>query len=143
MQLNLATDLSLRTLIYLGQKGAPATIGEISQAFDIARTHLMKVVMALVAEGLVSSIRGRHGGILLARAPDEIRIGDVVQRMESSMALVVCMKDKADNHACPLLPQCRLRDVFGKARQSFLATLNEYTLADLLPVSIPPTTHYE
>lgn len=140
MQLNLATDLSLRTLIYLGQKGEPATIAEISRAFHIARTHLMKVVMALVAKGLVSSIRGRHGGILLARAPGEIRIGDVVQRMESSMALVVCMKDGADNNTCPLLPNCRLRKLFDNARKSFLASLNECTLADLLPVKIPPAT---
>ena len=136
MQLNLSTDIALRTLIYLGQKGEPATIAEIAEAFDIVKTHLMKVVMALVAEGLVTSIRGRNGGILLARAPDAIRIGDVVQLMENSLALLFCMKESARNGECPLLPACRLRKLFFKAQKSFFATLDESTLADLLPVKL-------
>ena len=136
MQLNLSTDIALRTLIYLGQKGEPATIAEIAKAFDIVKTHLMKVVMTLVAAGLVSSVRGRNGGILLAREARAIRIGEVVERMETSMALVFCMKDGTTNDACPLLPGCRLRKLFFKAQKSFLASLNESTLADLLPVKI-------
>lgn len=48
MQLNLSTDIALRTLIYLGQKGESATIAEVSEAYDISKTHLMKVVMELV-----------------------------------------------------------------------------------------------
>lgn len=55
MQLNLSTDIALRTLIYLGQKSEPATITEVSNAFDIAKTHLMKVVMTLVAHWLSAS----------------------------------------------------------------------------------------
>jgi len=96
----------------------------------------MKVVMALVAAGLVSSVRGRNGGILLAREARAIRIGEVVELMETSMALVFCMKDGTTNDACPLLPSCRLRKLFFKAQKSFLASLNESTLADLLPVKI-------
>lgn len=138
MQLNLSTDIALRTLIYLGQKGAPATIAEVAQSFDIAKTHLMKVVMALVAANLVTSERGRNGGIRLARAAHEIRIGDVVQLMENSMALVFCMKEGTRNDACPLLPSCRLRTLFSRARASFIASLDESTLADLLPVNLPP-----
>ncbi|GAB1235315.1 RrF2 family transcriptional regulator [Ferrigenium sp. UT5] len=132
MQLNLSTDIALRTLIYLGQKNAPATIAEIAEAFDIVKTHLMKVVMMLVAANLVSSERGRNGGIRLARAANEIRIGEVVQVMEPGMALVFCMKEDASDDDCPLLPSCKLRKVFVKAQKSLLATLNETTLADLL-----------
>ncbi|GAB1232297.1 Rrf2 family transcriptional regulator [Ferrigenium sp. UT4] len=132
MQLNLSTDIALRTLIYLGQKNAPATIAEIAEAFDIVKTHLMKVVMMLVAANLVSSERGRNGGIRLARAANEIRIGEVVQVMEPGMALVFCMKEDASNDDCPLLPSCKLRKVFVKAQKSLLATLNETTLTDLL-----------
>jgi Rrf2 family nitric oxide-sensitive transcriptional repressor len=82
MQLNLSTDIALRTLIFLGEKGGTATIAEISEAFAIARTHLMKVVMTLVAENLITSERGRNGGIRLARPPAEITVGEVVRVME-------------------------------------------------------------
>ncbi len=133
MQLNLSTDIALRTLIYLGQKDAPATITEVSTAFDIAKTHLMKVVMTLVAQGLVISERGRNGGIRLARDAAKIRVGDVVQTMEPSMALVYCMRPDATETDCPLLPGCKLKKTFGKAQKAFLASLNESTLSDLLP----------
>lgn len=136
MQLNLSTDIALRTLIYLGQKKGPATIAEVATSFDIARTHLMKVVMALVSAKLVVSERGRNGGIRLARNPREIRIGDVVRIMEPGMALVFCMKDDTNDDDCPLLPGCRLRKLFFKAQKSLLATLDDSTLADLLPVKI-------
>ncbi|GAB4126597.1 MAG: nitric oxide-sensing transcriptional repressor NsrR [Sideroxydans sp.] len=132
MQLNLSPDIALRTLIYPGSKDAPATIAEVSAAFGIAKTHLMKVVMTLIAQGLVISERGRNGGIRLARAA-AIRIGDVVQKMEPSMARVYCMRPNATETDCPLLSGCKLKKTFGKAQKAFLSTLNESALSDLLP----------
>lgn len=133
MQLNLSTDIALRTLIYLGQKDGPATIAEVSDAFDIVKTHLMKVVMQLVAAGVVVSERGRNGGIRLARNPSEIVVGDVVRLMESNLALLYCMKEDAPDDCCPLMPNCRLRKLFFNAQKAFLDTLDGSTLADLLP----------
>lgn len=134
MQLNLSTDIALRTLIYLGHKQAPATISEIAEAFGIVKTHLMKIVMQLVAANLVTSERGRNGGIRLARDVSEIVVGDVVRMMESNMALLDCMKAEATNDVCPLMPNCRLRRIFFNAQSAFMATLDESTLADLLPL---------
>lgn len=132
MQLNLSTDIALRTLIYLGQKDANATIAEVSEAFDIAKTHLMKVVMALVAADLIVSERGRNGGIRLAKDARKIPVGHVVRLMENNLALVRCMKEDATNDECPLMPRCRLRKLVFKAQDAFLATLDSSTLADLL-----------
>lgn len=133
MQLNLTTDIALRTLIYLGQKNEPATIAEVSESFDIVKTHLMKVVMQLVAAGVVISERGRNGGIRLARDASEIVVGDVVRLMESNLALVYCMKEDALSDCCPLMPSCRLRKIFFNAQKAFMDTLDGSTLADLLP----------
>ncbi len=133
MQLNLTTDIALRTLIYLGQKNEPATIAEVSESFDIVKTHLMKVVMQLVAAGVVISERGRNGGIRLARDASEIVVGDVVRLMESNLALVYCMKEDASPDCCPLLPSCRLMKLFFNAQKAFMDTLDGNTLADLLP----------
>lgn len=132
MQLNLSTDIALRTLIYLGKKDTPVTISEVAESFDIVKTHLMKVVMQLVAAGLVVSERGRNGGIRLALDAKDITVGSVVRLMETNLALLYCMREDATNDVCPLMPKCRLRKVFFKAQSAFLGTLDESTLADLL-----------
>ena len=143
MQLNLSTDIALRTLIYLGQKDAPATIAEVAEAFDIVKTHLMKVVMALLSANLVVSERGRNGGIRLAREARDIAIGDVVRLMENNLALLYCMKEDATNDDCPLMPNCRLRKLFFNAQKAFLDTLDGSSLADLLPVSVAKRKKYD
>ncbi len=132
MQLTVSTDIALRTLIYLGRKNSVATIQEISDAFDISKAHLMKVVMALVAANFLVSERGRNGGVKLAVPAGDILIGEVVHLMENSLALVACMKEDAAPDSCPLLPKCRLKKVFHQAQDSFFATLNQNSLADIL-----------
>lgn len=132
MQLNLSTDIALRTLIYLGQKNASATIQEVADAFAISKTHLMKVVMALVAANLLLSERGRNGGIRLALDAHDISVGEVVRLMENNLALVSCMKEGSSNDTCVLLPRCRLKKAFARAQEAFFDTLNQSTLADLL-----------
>lgn len=132
MQLMVSTDIALRTLIYLGRKNEPATIQEVATAFDISRTHLMKVVMTLVGAGLLVSERGRKGGIRLAMDARDISVGTVVRLMENNLALIACMKDGSLPESCPLLPGCRLKEVFQGALGAFFASLDQSTLADLI-----------
>lgn len=130
MQLTVSSDIALRTLVYVGQQNAPVTIQEIATACGVSKSHLMKVVMSLVGAGLLTSTRGRNGGISLAMNSNDITIGAVVRLMEYNLALVECMKDESSN--CPLLPQCRLKSVFHNAQEAFFATLDKSKLADLL-----------
>lgn len=130
MQLTLYTDYSLRVLIFLRlHDDRKVTISEIADAYGISKNHLMKVVQQLANEGFVDSSRGRGGGLTLARPPVEINLADVVRRMEPSMAVVECF-DEARN-TCPIAPACDLQHVLGKAQQAFMATLEDYTLADI------------
>lgn len=105
---------------------------EISAAFDISKTHLMKVVMTLVAANYLNSIRGRNGGIQLGANPQNISVADIVRLMESNLGLVVCMKAGSTNDICPLLPRCKLKKVLIKAQNSFFDSLEKSSLADLL-----------
>ena len=131
MRLTSFTDYSLRVLMYLGtDPERRATIAEIATAFDISRNHLMKVVQFLGQEGLLTNVRGRSGGIELARAPQSISIGHVVRAAEGDARVAECFDRKSNT--CGIVKACRLRGVMAEAADAFQAVLDKYTLADLL-----------
>jgi Rrf2 family nitric oxide-sensitive transcriptional repressor len=128
MRLTTLTDFSLRMLIHLAVKPERrATIAEVAQAYRISESHLMKVAHLLGQGGYVTTLRGRGGGIALARPAAEITAGEVVRRMEPDMALVPCFADAP----CAILPACRLRYALHAAREAFLSVLDKTTIADL------------
>ncbi len=126
------TDYALRVLMFLGLKspGELATIKEISDRYGISENHLMKVVHRLGRNGLIETIRGRQGGIRLARSPADIGIGDVVRRCEDDMRLVECFDPKTNK--CRIAACCTLPMVLDEALAAFMAVLDRFTLADLL-----------
>ena len=131
MQLTRFTDYSLRTLIYLGlHQDRLATISEIATNYGISQNHLVKVVHQLGIHGYIETVRGKGGGVRLARRPELINIGDVVRDTEENMDIAECFN--TSNKSCTLLPACILRSVLTEARKSFLATLDFYRLSDLL-----------
>jgi Rrf2 family nitric oxide-sensitive transcriptional repressor len=131
MQLTRFTDYALRTLIYLGAEPERlCTIQEIAQSYGISENHLMKVVHRLSTAGYIETLRGKGGGVRLARAPGLIRAGAVVRDMEERFDLVECFR--SGKQACPLLPGCTLKSVLADASKNFLATLDRYTIEDFL-----------
>lgn len=131
MQLTLYTDYSLRVLIYLGlRRDRLSTVAEIAESYGISRNHLVKVVHNLASLGFIHSVRGKGGGLNLARAPELINVGDVVRHTEMNFNIVECFDGK-DRH-CPITAVCRLKGVLGDAASAFLEVLDGYTLADVL-----------
>ncbi|RKQ72329.1 Rrf2 family transcriptional regulator [Oceanibaculum indicum] len=131
MRLTVHTDYALRMLIHLGLlEGRTGTIDAVAEAYGISRNHLMKVAHRLGREGFVETIRGRGGGLRLARPATEIRIGDVVRATEEDFALVECFPPLS--RACAITPACTLRHVFAEALDAYFAVLDRSTLADLL-----------
>lgn len=131
MQLTTFSDYAFRVLIYLGS--APhglATIADIAAAYGISENHLMKVVHQLARLGYVETVRGKGGGMRLARAPAAINVGEVLRATEDGFQLVECMGDGQSD--CRIAPACALKGVLGEATAAFLKTLDRYTLADLL-----------
>lgn len=136
MKINLFTDYSLRILLYLGlypERLVP--VPEIAANYGISKNHLVKVVGHLNQLGLVEPVRGRGGGLRLARPPSEVRIGEVVRLTEGTMDLVECF-DKATN-TCPIDPVCGLKHALQEAQDAFIASLDRYTLADVLSRPTP------
>lgn len=129
MYLTQQTDYALRVLMYAGTNTEGlVNIATISDTYNISKSHLMKVVTALVKGGFLHSIRGKGGGLRLACEPKLISVGAVVRYMEP-MVLAECFGER---NQCLLTPSCRLVHLLEGAKQAFLLHLDEFTLADLL-----------
>lgn len=131
MKLTAFTDYALRVLIYLAaQPQRRATIAEIAAAFDVKENHLTKVAHFLGRNGLLRNVRGRGGGLTLAREASAIVVGQVVRLTEGAAVPAQCFGDAPGS--CRIACQCRLRDALGRAVAAFYAVLDDCTLADLV-----------
>jgi len=131
MRLTMHTDFALRMLMLLAMEPEELhTIEEIARRYDISRNHLMKVTQTLVQAGFLDSLRGRGGGLRLARPASKIVIGDVVRATEDGFDLVECF-DRSQNR-CLITPACGLRGPLEEALLAFLTVLDSYSLADLV-----------
>ncbi|AKJ08053.1 BadM/Rrf2 family transcriptional regulator [Archangium gephyra] len=131
MHLTLHADYALRVLLYLAvHPDRVVSTGEVSGAYGISKHHLVRVVQGLGRHGFVEVRPGRSGGVVLARAPAEISVGDVVRHMEPDFHIVECFDPKTNT--CPITPACGLIGVLNEATRAFLATLDKYTLEDLV-----------
>ena len=130
MRLTLRSDFALRVLMYLGLRGQElASIGDIATAYGISGNHLTKVVQRLARGGFVETLRGRGGGLRLARPPEQIGVGAVIRCTEEDMALVTCF---GAHHACAIAGPCRLPSLLHEVLAAFLGVLDRATLADLI-----------
>jgi Rrf2 family nitric oxide-sensitive transcriptional repressor len=130
MRLTSFTDYAVRLLMYAAaHEERLITIEEASEVYGISRAHLMKITNALTKTGFLKAVRGRSGGLTLAKPPRKIRLGDVVRAMEPDFALVECF---AAGNQCTITRCCRLRSILHEGLDAFNAVLDKYTLADLM-----------
>jgi Rrf2 family nitric oxide-sensitive transcriptional repressor len=126
MRLKSYTDYALRVLMHLAARpDRLASISEIARTYRISQNHLMKVVHDLRKEGFLDAVRGRSGGVKLARPATEISVGEVVRHTEGSFDLVDC-------ESCVIARACSLTGALHQARHAFMAVLDGYSLADLV-----------
>lgn len=131
MRLTTFSDYTLRVLMYLAlEPGKLATIPEIAAAYAISENHLMKVVHQLARNGVIESLRGKGGGIRLARPTNEIRLGSIVRASEGDAPIVECLGN--EKSTCCIAPACQLSSILARAFDALYATLDQYTLADLM-----------
>lgn len=134
MRLSVFSDYSLRVLMILGANtDRLTTIGEIARIHDISENHLTKVVHQLGRAGYIETLRGKGGGMRLARAPGQIRLDEVLRQTETDFTLVDCFGTEP---RCVLNPDCQLKSILSEALDAFLRVLHNYTLADILHPAI-------
>jgi Rrf2 family nitric oxide-sensitive transcriptional repressor len=129
MRLTRFTDYSLRTLMYLGRHdGSLMSVADVAHACRIKENHLSKVVAHLARIGLIETVRGRRGGLRLAKPRSQISVGEVIRDSEDNFAVVECFA----SDACPLIGACRLAPAIQEALDAFFAVLDRYALNDVI-----------
>ncbi len=130
MRVTRFTDLGFRALFLLAEyRPGILSAAAIADQLGVSRHHMAKVVQALARAGYVEAIRGAHGGVRLARGPENIGIGDLVRALETQL-LLDCLGSPGGN--CALSPRCCLKQMFATGQKAFLQELDHFTLSDCL-----------
>ncbi len=131
MRITKRTNIAIRLLMYCAaHRDRLVTKSEVAGACNISENHLAHVINQLGQLDILHTVRGRKGGLALAVAPDELRIGQVFRQIEGDLPIAECFAD-ADN-SCPLTEACRLRIALQNAAEVFYASLDEITLDALV-----------
>jgi Rrf2 family protein len=133
MQLSMRTDYALRALFTLVEHhgGMPIPIGELARRNNVPKRFLEHIMLDLKARGWVSSVAGKRGGYLLARAPEAITMGEVVRHFDGYLAPIACVS-VSDYRRCTQEPTCRFRRVLLSVRNVVTKLMDEATLADVM-----------
>jgi Rrf2 family protein len=110
-------------------------VAELSERLQITQQNVFKIVNLLAREGLIAAVRGRNGGVRLARRADQIRIGDVVRATEITRVEV-------EDCAPPRKQKSRsgVNEILDDALGAFIDVLDQHTLADMAR-SAPRAAH--
>jgi Rrf2 family iron-responsive transcriptional regulator len=129
MRLTQQTDTSIRILMYCATHPGTTRIRDVAAAYQVSELNLFKIMRPLVESGIVESIRGRKGGIRLARPASEISLGEVVRATETNLNLADCFE--TDHRNCLLVDACGFNNALREALAAFFAVLDRYSIADL------------
>ena len=136
MRLTDYTDYALRLLMHLGvNPGKLVTVREIANTQGISRNHLTKIAHQLGVLGVIKTLRGRAGGIQLARPPEQIMLGSVIRLTEPDFQMVECFS--AAPSTCVHVGRCRLKGLLAEATDAYLQRLDHVPLSALLSAPAP------
>jgi Rrf2 family iron-responsive transcriptional regulator len=129
MRLTQQTDTSIRILMYCATHPGTTRIRDVAAAYSVSELNLFKIMRPLVESGIIESIRGRKGGIRLARPASEISLGEVVRATETNLNLADCFD--GDHRDCLLFDACGFNQALREALSAFFAVLDRYSIADV------------
>ncbi|MGZ6272862.1 MAG: RrF2 family transcriptional regulator [Candidatus Limnocylindrales bacterium] len=111
----------------------PASLTDIAEEEDLPRAYLEQLVISLRDADLVHSTRGAHGGYELTRAPEQIRMGEILKALEGPVAPMICVSDDASHAACGRTGYCTVNFMWVRVRDAITGALDSMSLADLVP----------
>jgi Rrf2 family protein len=134
-------EYALRALIDFGLAqalGRPLLqVSELAAKEDLPVKFLEQILMQLKSAGYLESRRGKHGGYLLARPPENISIGQVIRLVDGPLAPISCVSQTAyERCSCPDEEHCGLRMLMLDVRNAITNILDRYTLADVVEITV-------
>lgn len=110
------------------QQRKPVQLAALAENQAIPLRYLAKIAQDLKRAGFIRSVRGAHGGYLLARAASEIEIVEIVHALDGSVTSVDCVDDP---RACPKADECVTRKLWSQVNRAMMGVLESTTLQDL------------
>jgi len=131
MKLSTRTRYAVRAIIELAQHGnnTPLQLKIIAQRQGISVKYLEQLMAILRSAGFVRSIRGSKGGYVLAKAPNQIKLNEVLHRLEGTVATVECVENE---NYCSRFADCASRYLWVQVEQAIEKVLEAITLQDLV-----------
>ncbi len=130
MRLTQYSNFALRTLQFLALRAPEiVTVDDVARAHRISKAHLVKVAYDLSQRGYIETLRGRNGGMRLARNAEDITVGEIIRWTEAPLELVECFN--SETNTCPLQGHCHLSRGVQRALRAFLSVLDDLTIADI------------
>ncbi|NHF73731.1 RrF2 family transcriptional regulator [Paracoccus xiamenensis] len=131
MRLTMRTNLAMRILMYCAVHPEDLVrSGDVARACNASAHHVAQVVNQLATMGFLHTLRGRAGGMKLARKPETVTVGEVFGLFEAGLPLTECFDDAGNT--CPLTAGCRLREALVAAQRAFYCALDKVTLQELI-----------
>ncbi|MFC1991383.1 RrF2 family transcriptional regulator [Chloroflexota bacterium] len=106
----------------------PIPLRDIAQRQQIPLQYLEHLIAPLIAAGILRSVRGAKGGVLLAKIPEEIKLSEIIQILEGSIAPTECLNNP---EICDRSSSCVTRDVWDELKKAMDGVLESTTLHDL------------
>ena len=131
MKLSTRGRYGTRLMIDLAQHYAdgPIPLAEIAKRQDLSAKYLEQLIILLKGAGLIRSLRGRRGGYMLARKPEEISVGEIVETLEGKLAVVDCVLEP---ELCYRATECPTRDIWVGMTDMIKQQLFSLSLGDVL-----------
>jgi len=131
MKLSTRGRYGVRALLDLAlhQGEGPVLLKDIARRQEFSLAYLEHLITPLIAAGLVKSTRGARGGVFLLKSPAEIKLGEVVQLLEGSIAPVDCVNDPK---ICHRSASCVTRDIWIEMKRAMSQVLDSTTIQDLV-----------
>jgi Rrf2 family protein len=130
MFLTRETDYAIRCILCLAREpGRVISAGEISESMVIPKSFLVKILQRLSKKGLVKSTQGIAGGFQLTRAPGKVNLFEVIEAIQGSCAVNLCV---ADEQNCNLSATCLIHAVWVELKKNVERNLKKRTFAGLL-----------
>ena len=130
MKLSTRTRYGMRALVDLSihSRGKPVQLKAIARRQDISVSYLEHLIIPLISAGIVKTIRGSKGGVMLAKNPENINLKNILEILEGPLAPVDCLKEGSD---CVRSGSCATQELWDKMKTAIENVLVTSNLKDL------------